>query len=146
MGVFRRVADDSSRVEAALSIDGSHGRAARVRFSILSRELSLLLVLAALILLGAGLIGQGDPAGSTNPRSFRAHETLVEASRFAADGQTMVSCGWDKQVKFWDLRAKQPRWGREQTSLPHEWHVFDVAMTPLMNEPACSPFCPGTIA
>jgi WD40 repeat protein len=49
---------------------------------------------------------------------------------YAPDGQTLVSCGWDKRVRHWNVQEKHPAWGQELESLPLGWHVFGVAMTP----------------
>ena len=49
---------------------------------------------------------------------------------YAADGRTLVTCGWDKQVRLWEVGEGEPGWGREIQTLPHDWHVFSVAMTP----------------
>ncbi|WP_165227232.1 WD40 repeat domain-containing protein [Aquisphaera insulae] len=129
MSVLRRTVDDS--VPDVVGSAGSpRNRGGRVRFSILSRELLLLLILAGMIVIGAGLFGRGRGDDQDRSRGFQAHETLVESTRFSADGQTLFTCGWDKRIKVWDVRSKEPPLRRELLAIEHEWHVFDVAITP----------------
>ncbi|QEH34238.1 WD domain, G-beta repeat [Aquisphaera giovannonii] len=127
--MYRRVAEDAV-TDDVLAPERSRVRSGKVRFSILSRELSALIVLAAV--LGAGVIwgGQGGQKDVEASRGFPAHETLLESMIFTSDGQSLASCGWDKQVKIWDLRSKQPPWRRELFAIKQDWHVFDVTMTP----------------
>jgi WD40 repeat protein len=98
--------------------------------SILSRELLLLVVSLGAGGYLAGSMMDGDPAEEASRTSLRGHENLLESVIYAPDGQMLISCGWDKRVKMWNVREKQPGWGREVESLPLGWHVFGIAMTP----------------
>ncbi len=100
-----------------------------VRLSILSRELLVAILLAGvagyLISMTQDVMTVSQPA----KRSLRGHDTLLERLVYAEDGRTLISCGWDKHVKFWDLAKDQAQWGREIDSLPHNWPVFALAIT-----------------
>jgi WD40 repeat protein len=53
----------------------------------------------------------------------------VEQVFFTADGKTLISCGWDKTVRFWAVEEQQASWGRETNSLSCTSHLFSVAST-----------------
>jgi len=106
------------------------GRRCPVRMSILNREL---IVLVALLGVGGsvtGIVQDGRTLRRSVHGSLRGHDTFVGTVCYGADGRTLVSCGWDKQVRIWDVDEGQPNWGTEIQALPHDWHVFSVAMTP----------------
>jgi WD40 repeat protein len=97
--------------------------------SILSWELLAILVLLG----GAGILIVADRDGEqlAKPRkgSLRGHETLLEQVFFTPDGKTLISCGWDKTVRFWAVEEQQASWGRETNSLSTTSHLFSVAST-----------------
>jgi WD40 repeat protein len=96
----------------------------------LSRELLLLVLLLGAGGYLAGSMTDEDPGDAVSRTSLRGHENPLESVIYAADGQTLISCGWDKRVKMWNVGEQQPEWGREVESLPLGWHVFGVVMTP----------------
>ncbi len=106
-----------------------HGRRCMVRLSIAGREL---IVLAALLVVGGTIMGilQDDlsfwPSDHT---SLPGHDGIVGSVCYSTDGRTLVSGGWDRQVKFWNVDEEHPAWGTEIQTLPHAWEVFSVAMT-----------------
>jgi WD40 repeat protein len=61
--------------------------------------------------------------------SLRGHESLVESIVIAPDQRTLVSCGWDKRVRFWNL-GEGTSWGEQMESLPHSGHLFSIALSP----------------
>jgi WD40 repeat protein len=97
--------------------------------SILSWELFAILVLLG----GAGIFIVADHDGEqlAKPRkgSLRGHDTLLEQVCFTPDGKTLISCGWDKTVRFWAVEEQQTSWGRETNSLSSSSHLFSVAST-----------------
>jgi mitogen-activated protein kinase organizer 1 len=46
-----------------------------------------------------------DVATGQKIRRFRGHDAAVNAVSFAADDQVVVSAGYDRAVKFWDVRS-----------------------------------------
>jgi WD40 repeat protein len=129
MRLNRLSVGDSCSIERD-STDADFGRSCRVRVSILSRELVGLAILLGLGGSLTGILQDGWTARRSDQTSLRGHDVLLGSVLYSADGQTLVSCGWDKQVRLWDVGEAQPNWGREIQNLPHGWHVFSVAMTP----------------
>jgi hypothetical protein len=68
---------------------------------------------------------EGQPAN----RNLRGHDALLERLVYTEHGRTLISCGWDKHVRFWDLAEDQPEWGREIDRLPQSWPVLALAIT-----------------
>ena len=111
-------------------VSPTRSRSCPVRLSIFSREL---LLVAFLIGLGGYLsvrVKEGGSAEFSGRLSLRGHDNLVERVIFTPDGQTLVSCGWDRYVRIWNMGSDQTRWGQEIDKLPHDWHVFAITTTP----------------
>jgi WD40 repeat protein len=104
-------------------------RSCPVRLSILSRELLVAILLVGVAGYLVSMAQDGMTESQPAKQSLRGHDTLLERLVFAQDGRTLISCGWDKRVRFWDLAADHPEWGREIVSLPHNWPVFALAIT-----------------
>jgi WD40 repeat protein len=100
-----------------------------VRLSILSRELLLTILLVGAASYLVGLAQDGLWNHQTSNKSLPGHDMLLERVVYAADGRTLISCGWDKQVKFWNVATDAPEWGREIDNLAHNWAVFSFTLT-----------------
>ncbi len=112
------------------SIVAQHSRRCPVRMSILNREL---IVLVALLGVGGsvtGILQDGRSGRRSDTSSLRGHDDFVVTVCYGADGRTIVTGGWDKQVRIWDVDEGQSVWGTEIQTLPQDWHAFSVAMTP----------------
>jgi WD40 repeat protein len=110
--------------------DGGKTRGCLVRPSIVSREILLVAILAGVALSVYGIVHDGTPTPQTALNRLRGHDNLVENVIFAADGQTLISCGWDRQVRIWDVARESSGSGQQLASLPHSSHLFSVALTP----------------
>ena len=122
-------AEDPERVHPD-SMVANQDRRCRVRMSILSRELILLVVLVGVAGSMTGVLRDGRSVQRFDRSSLRGHDSLVTTVVYSADGRTLVSCGWDKQVRLWEVGEGQLGWGTEIRTLPHDWHVYSIAMTP----------------
>jgi WD40 repeat protein len=98
--------------------------------SIVSRELFAAAVLlggvGSLIMAEYGRDGR-EQAGRS---ALQGHDGVIESLAFAADGKTLVSCGWDRTVRTWAVGEGRPDAGRELDTLRSENHLFGVAITP----------------
>jgi len=100
-----------------------------VRLSILSRELLVAVVLASVAGYLASMAQDGMTESQPAKQILRGHDMLLERLVYAEGGRTLISCGWDKQVRFWSLAEDRSDWGREIDSLHHNWPVFALAIT-----------------
>jgi WD40 repeat protein len=100
-----------------------------VRLSILSRELLIAILLAGVASYLIGMAQDGGAGNQLSSKGLAGHDMLLERVVYAADGRTLVSCGWDKQVKFWNMAGDGAEWGREIETLPHDWAVFGLTLT-----------------
>jgi len=98
--------------------------------SILSREPVLVVVLLAIAGSMTGFLQDGQSTRRPERNSLRGHDNLVGSVIYAPDGRTLVTCGWDKQVRVWDVAEGQSSWGTEIQTLYHDWHVYSVVVTP----------------
>jgi WD40 repeat protein len=105
-------------------------RACRVRMSILSREVLLLVAFlggAGFLIVATQDAGPLDDPGRT---SLPGHDNLLESLAFTSDGTTLVSCGWDQKVRFWAVDENRPGWGQEIEHLPSASHLFAATISP----------------
>jgi hypothetical protein len=94
--------------------------------SIVSREL-----LAVVVLLGgAGLVVMAEHGRDDGRSALQGHDGVIESLAFAADGKTLVSCGWDRTVRTWAVGEGRPDAGRELETLRSDNHLFAVAISP----------------
>ena len=129
MRLFESSVEDPRGVDLS-SKYASHGRRSRVRMSILSREMIVMIVLLGVVGSVTGLLQDGTPVQRCDQKTLRGHDIMIETLVYAPDGQTLISCGWDKQVRLWDVVEGQPGWGREIQTLHHDWHIFSAVTTP----------------
>jgi WD40 repeat protein len=105
-------------------------RACRVRMSILSREVLLLLAFVG----GAGFLiaatQDTEPLDEPGRTSLPGHDNLLESLAFTRDGRTLISCGWDQKVRFWAVDENRPGWGHEIENLTSASHLFSATVTP----------------
>lgn len=49
-------------------------------------------------------------SGNMTPQSLQAHEQPIKTCKFATinNSSILITGGWDKKVKYWDLRAQNP--------------------------------------
>ncbi len=104
-------------------------RSCPVRLSRLNREW-----LSAVLLIGVAtyLFGMADAEVTKNRpvrQSLSGHEMLVEQLLYAPDSPTLISGGWDKRVRFWNVEPGDPEWGQELGELSQGWPVFAVTAT-----------------
>lgn len=69
--------------------------------------------------------------GSSEPgRANSGHTEWVSAVRFSPDAETplVVSCGWDKMVKVWDMKSQRPALAVNHVG--HTGYVNTVAVSP----------------
>jgi WD40 repeat protein len=91
-----------------------------------------LLIAVLLAGLASYLIGMAQDGAAGNQPSNKGlpgHEMLLERVVYAADGRTLISCGWDKKVKVWNMASDGAEWGRELDTLAHDWAVFGLTLT-----------------
>jgi len=100
-----------------------------VRLSILTWERLMVILLVAVGGLLVSMTDDGTTGGDPARQSLRGHDALLERLVYAEDGRTLISCGWDRQVRFWDLAKDQREWGRELDSLPQNWPILALAIT-----------------
>jgi WD40 repeat protein len=96
---------------------------------LVSRELFV----AAALLGGVGwlvMAEHGRDDGQRGSSALRGHDGVIESVAFAADGKTLVSCGWDRTVRTWDVGEGRPEAGRELDTLHSDNHLFAVATFP----------------
>ncbi|WP_168189364.1 WD40 repeat domain-containing protein [Paludisphaera borealis] len=117
--------DDSGSTEAAGRI-----RSGGVRLSLMSRE--ALAVVVGVLVVGVLVVAltDGEPGVPGAQAIESAHDDLLESLVVASDQQTLISCGRDDTVRFWDLRSGPSSWGREIERLPHGSHPFALAPSP----------------
>ena len=114
--------DDSRGVDRD-AIDANRCRRAGYESRSSSRELLVLVVLLGVAGSVTGFLQDGLACEEKRQDSLRGHANLVGTVLFQADGRTLVTCGWDRQVKLWQVAEGEPGWGDEIQSLPHDWHV-----------------------
>ena len=122
-----RLANDSDR---GRDRDRVRDRGRPVRLSLLSPELCSLVLVLGVSGWWIGSPQTGDSNGLAAKASLRGHENLIEMVAFAADGRTVISCGWDKQVRLWEVGQGGDAWDEQVASLPHSTHLFSTAITP----------------
>jgi WD40 repeat protein len=117
--------------------DGSEGTESagrthrgRVRLSLMSREVLVVVVGLAAAAVLAALLGDGEPEVRSRSVLVGGHDDLLESMIVGIDPQTLISCGRDDTVRFWDLRSDPSTWGREIERLPHSSHPFALASSP----------------
>jgi len=119
-----------SRIEDGDDTAPGRSRSGRVRMSILSRELFIVVGLLG----GIGFLVMSDHSTDQGPHAsksvLRGHEGVVESVTFAADGKTLISCGWDRSVRTWAMEEGRPDWGREIDTLTSDAHLFAIAISP----------------
>src|SRR5690242_20229670 len=106
------------------------GRRCAVRLSILGWEV----LLVVMVLAGAAgyLVvrdADGDHGHPAGRPTLGGNDGPLEAVPFAPGVRTLLSCGWDKQVRLWDLGVDPPGGGREIDSLYQGSHLFSIAIT-----------------
>ncbi len=100
-----------------------------VRLSILTWERLVVILLVAVGGFLVSMTDDGTTEGDPARQSLRGHDALLERLVYAEDGRTLISCGWDRQVRFWDLAGDQRKWGRELDRLPQNWPILALAIT-----------------
>lgn len=106
-----------------------HSRGNVVRLSKLGRELLALVLIigaAGYFLAPATERRSGRLIGET---SLAEHDVLVEEVIFCPDGTSVLSSGWDRRVRMWNVREGDSEWGREVDVLPHDWHIYAITTT-----------------
>lgn len=114
----------SNHAEPGAAMEAS-GQVYPVRLSILGPEVLRLLVV---LVMGGFLVGliQEWSLSSGSGSILHGHDLVVESLAFQADGRTLVSGGWDRTVRLWNLTEPASQGGRETVILPHSSHVLSV--------------------
>ncbi len=129
MRAHRRSVEDIESVYAH-ALAARHDRRCPVRISIVGPEL---IVLVALLVIGglvAGIFQDGRPLRHSAGSSLRGHDKFVGTLCYGADGRTLLTSGWDRQVRIWKVDEVQSDGATEIQSLPHDWHVYSIAVSP----------------
>lgn len=126
---FRRRSTGNSRADNCDPGTEKRDRSCPVRLSILSRELVVTILLVGVAGYLVSIAHYGMTENQPGKKSLPGHDMLLERVIYAADGRTLISCGWDKRVRFWNVAGDEAQWGREIDSLPHDWAVFALAFT-----------------
>lgn len=90
-------------------------------------------MLVALLVIGglvAGIFQDGRPLRHSAGSSLRGHDKFVGTLCYGADGRTLLTSGWDRQVRIWKVDEVQSDGATEIQSLPHDWHVYSIAVSP----------------
>ena len=121
---FRRQTTGDPRADGCDPGAAESDRSCPVRLSILSREALVAILLFGVASYLVSMAQEGTTENQQGKKSLPGHDTLVERVIYAADGRTLISCGWDKRVRFWNVADDEAKWGREIDSLPHNWAIF----------------------
>lgn len=119
----------TSRIEDEEALAIGRCRSGRVRMSVVSKESFVLLsLLGGIILLFMADRGPG-PGPPSGAATLHGHEGAIESLAFARDGKMLVSCGWDRTVRTWEL-GEGASLGRELDTLSSGSHMYAVAISP----------------
>ncbi|WP_337174573.1 WD40 repeat domain-containing protein [Paludisphaera sp.] len=110
--------------------EGSRVEARGVRLPIFT--LRGLLVFVAVLAVGAAMVGEEPEAGEEGKGGTRlaGHSGLIDSLRFSSEGGTLLSSGWDRTVRLWDLEGPGGELGRELARLTFDSEVFASAISP----------------
>lgn len=120
--------DDSSFT--AGEQDVRRARSGRVRLSWVSREGLVALIGLAVAAVVFSVLNDGDAALARKKTHELRHDDLLESLAVSSDQRTLISCGRDDTVRFWDLRSDPATHGLETYRLPHGSHPFALAPSP----------------
>lgn len=112
-------------------LDGpaAHPQARRVRLPFLTW--GRLAMLAAALGLGAALVGEDVESKPGVGVDLVGHRGLIETIRFAKDGRTLLTSGWDRTVRIWDTAgADSEDFGRELACLTLPGELYSAALSP----------------
>ena len=105
----------------------ARARGGRVRLSWLSRETLVVLLVSGLVALVLSLKLELDEPPRGEPPRLGGHEILLESLTLGAEGNVLISSGWDDTVRFWNLDPNAAEWGEEVLTLPQESHPYTLA-------------------
>lgn len=126
MGGGRRTLEEADEAGGG-EVEGLQGAGVRLPFLTWGR----LGVLAVALGIGAAIFGEDPVSKLASGVQLEGHLGLVETIRFSADGKTLLTSGWDRTVRIWDVEAGQgDGFGRELACLTLPWELYGAALSP----------------
>ncbi|WP_165074120.1 WD40 repeat domain-containing protein [Paludisphaera rhizosphaerae] len=126
MGGGRRAIEEA---DEAWDAEVQHVRGAGVRLPFLTW--GRLGVLAVILGIGAAMVGEEPASKLEQGVQLEGHLGLIETIRFSGDGKTLLTSGWDRTVRIWDVEAgRGDGFGRELACLTLPWELYGAALSP----------------
>jgi WD40 repeat protein len=91
-----------------------------------------LAVVVATLAIAAAFVDEEapEPAGQ-EPLALAGHLGLVESIRFSPDGKTLLSVGWDRTVRIWDVEdGPIEAFGQEVARLRVDSEIYAAGLSP----------------
>ncbi|WP_165251622.1 WD40 repeat domain-containing protein [Paludisphaera soli] len=120
---------DESELFEESSEDRFRGRGVRLGFF----TWQSLAVVVGTLAIAAALVEEEPvpPVGSEEALALAGHLGLVESIRFSPDGKTLLSLGWDKTVRIWDVEhGPAEEFGQELARLRVDTEIYAAGLSP----------------
>ncbi len=105
----------------------SRGRGVRLGFVTWER----VAVLIAALAIGAAFVGEEPEPARQDVLALAGHLGLVESIRFSPDGKTLLSLGWDRTVRIWDVEhGPVEDFGQELARLLVDAEIYAAELSP----------------